>query len=72
MAGANAILRRIELLGWATSVHHVNGVVEMHAVKLPDGDPVHIARVIDGDGEAETYRCACLLAEAVGVEPEGG
>jgi hypothetical protein len=72
MSTPTAILRRVESLGWATSAHHVNGVVEMHAVKLPDGEPVHIARVLDGDSDAETYRCACLLAAAVGVDLEDG
>ena len=31
-----------------------------------------IARCNDGDGPNEQYRCACLLAEACGVELEDG
>jgi hypothetical protein len=50
----------------------VNGVVEMHAVKLADPDEQHIARVIGGDGEPECYRCACELAQMVGIDLEDG
>ena len=44
----------------------------MHAVKLDGTEVPHIARVIDGDGEAETYRCACELAQMVGIDLEDG
>jgi hypothetical protein len=63
---------RVEALGYAVSIHHVNGVVEMHAVKLADPDEQHIARVIDGNGEPECYRCACELAQMVGIDLEDG
>jgi len=66
------ILKQIESLGYAVSVHRVNGVVEMHAVQLAYPCAQHIARVIDGDGEAESYRCACELAQMVGVDLEDG
>jgi hypothetical protein len=33
------ILRQIELLGYATSVHRMGEYAELHAVKLPDGEP---------------------------------
>ena len=62
----------IAALGYAVSVHHVNGIVEMHAVKLADPSEQHIARVIDGDGPEEDYRCACELAQMVGVDLEDG
>jgi hypothetical protein len=53
------ILKQVRSLGFAVSVHRVNGVVEMHAVKLSDSSEQHIARVIDGNGADESYRCAC-------------
>ena len=62
-----ALVAQIESLGWATSVHHISGVVEMHAVLKADPDQQRIARVIDGDSEVETHTCACLLAESVGI-----
>ena len=43
-----AILRQIESLGYATSVHRMGDYCELHAVQVPAGEPVHIARV-DGD-----------------------
>ncbi len=58
VATARAVLRQVESLGYAVSVHRVNGVVVMHAVKLADPFEQHIARVIDGDGREEDYRCA--------------
>jgi hypothetical protein len=45
-------------------------VVEIHAV-ASDGS-FEIARCNDGDGEEETYRAACLSAEACGVDLEDG
>ena len=62
------ILNHLELLGWAVSVHRVNGTVEMHAVLQRNPDTYHVARCNDGDGDGEAYRCACLLARAAGVE----
>jgi hypothetical protein len=49
----------------------VNGVVEMHAVKLIDPAELHIPRVIHGDGPEEE-RCACELAQMVGIDLEDG
>jgi hypothetical protein len=66
------ILELIASLGYAVSVHRVNGVVEMHAVKLADPSEQHISRVIDGDGTEEDYRCACELAQMVGIDLEDG
>ena len=42
---------------------------ELHAITLPDGKPVHIARV-DGDSDDELFRAACELASMVGVRGE--
>ncbi len=69
-----AILGHIRSLGYAVSVHRVNGVVEMHAVLLADPSPdnMHIARCLDGDGPEESYVTACALAEMVGVELDDG
>ena len=67
-----ALLAQVQFLGYATSVHLINGVTEMHAVLKSDPDQQHIARVIDGNGAVEQYRCACLLTEMVGIELEDG
>ena len=32
--------------------------VELHAMKLPAGEPVHISRVIGGDSDGEVMRAA--------------
>ena len=56
----------------ATNMHGRNGVVEMHAVQLAYPCAQHIARVTDGDGPAEDYRCACELAQMVGIDLEDG
>ncbi len=66
------MLEHVRSLGYAVSVHHVNGVVEMHAVRLADRAEQHIARVIDGDGPEEDYRCACELAQMVGIDLDDG
>ncbi len=63
-----AILGRIEGIGYLVKEFRINGTVEFHAVKIPEGEPVHVARCNDGDGELETYRAACLLERAVGME----
>ena len=36
--------------------------VELHAVKLPEGEPVQVARVLGGDTDAEVMRAAFELA----------
>ena len=68
----DAILCQIESLGYKVSEFHINDMVEMHAVLLSDPDQQHIARVADADDESETYRCACLLAEMVGIDLADG
>jgi hypothetical protein len=45
------------------------GVIELHAVPLPLGEPVYVSRV-DGDGPDELYVAACELAPMVGVDLE--
>lgn len=67
-----SILNHIRRLGYHVSVHRVNGTVEMLAVKFFASEAPQIARCDDGDGVDETYRCACLLATAVGIELEDG
>ena len=44
-----AIFKQIESLGYAVSVHRMDGYVEMHAVLLSDPDHQHIARNDDCD-----------------------
>lgn len=69
---ATAILSHLWGIGYAISVHRVNGTVEMHAVKLGGSTDPQIARCADGDGPDEEYRAACLLATACGIELEDG
>ncbi len=66
------ILNQIHALGYAVSVHRLNGTVEMHAVLLRDPDVFHVARCNDGEGGEEAYPAACLLARACGIELEDG
>jgi len=69
---ADPILQRIRELGYKVSVFKINDTVEMHAVKLDCTEPPQIARCNDGDGPDEEYRCACLLAQAVGIDLRDG
>jgi hypothetical protein len=39
-----AILRHIESMGYATSVHQMGEYVEFHAVPIPTGEPVYVSR----------------------------
>lgn len=75
------LLRHISARGLSVSVFRLPasllgtqpGAVEMHAVGLStDPSGQHIARVIEGEADDLDYRCACLLAEAVGIELEDG
>jgi hypothetical protein len=68
MALTESILAQIRSAGYAVKFFKINGTVEMHAVHLPGEYKPQIARCNDGDGPEETYRCACLLAEAVGID----
>ena len=54
----DAIIRQIEALGYAFSVHRI--------------EPVWMARNIDVDGEIETYKVACALAELAGIKLDDG
>jgi len=67
------ILGQIRSLGYAVSIHRVNGVTEMHAVLLKDPSPdnIHIARNLDGNGPDDEYNAACALAEMLGIDLEG-
>ena len=67
---AYAIVNQIQSLGYIVKTFRNNGKVEMHAVKLDGLQEPQIARCEDGDGPQEEYRCACLLAEAVGIDLE--
>ena len=67
--GADAILRHLQSLGWATNFYRVDHYAELHAVWRRDPDSYHVARCNDGDGDGdeEVYCAARLLAEACGV-----
>jgi hypothetical protein len=65
-----SILRQIESLGYATSVHRMGDYVELHAVRPPDGDDLKIARA-EGDGDDVVYRAVYALAAMCGVVLEG-
>jgi hypothetical protein len=64
------ILRHLELLGFLTSVHRMGDYCELHAVKLPNAEIVHIARA-DGDRDEDVFLAACELARMCGVELDG-
>jgi len=74
------LLRQTTALGYIVSVHRVGSSllgtigpsVEMHAVDQSGKLPPQIARCNDGDGEDEAYRCACPLAQSVGINVEDG
>ena len=75
------LLRHISSLGYTVSVFRfpssVLGTrpasVEMHALDLSEDPPVkHVARVVEGEGGNLDYRCACLLAEMVGIDIKNG
>lgn len=74
------LLRHVTGLGYAVSVFRLPssllgqpGAVEMHAINLSVDPPQqHVARVLEGEAGDLDYRCACLLAEAVGVDLEDG
>ena len=44
----------------------VDTLVELHAVKVPDGALVYMTRHADGAGDDEAYAAACELAALVG------
>jgi hypothetical protein len=68
-----AIIRFIESLGYAVSVHHMREYVEMHAILLKDPDAgYHLARNGDGDND-EIIRisynpCALRLFKAANID----
>ena len=72
MSVADALLSQIKRLGWTVSIHRVNGTIEMHAIPLDGESDPQIARCNDGDGPEEYFRCACLLASAVGIRLDDG
>ncbi len=73
---SDAIIKQIESLGYAVSIHRipasllgtVGAFVELHAVKVPEGEPVCVARNADGAGDDELYSATCALAKIVGIE----
>jgi hypothetical protein len=76
-----SLLRQITSLGWIVSVHRipasllgtVGAFVEMHAVDPRKDPPVqHLARLGVDEGGDTDYRCACLIAEAIGIHLTDG
>jgi hypothetical protein len=76
-----ALPRHVTSLGYTVSVFRfpssVMGTrpacVEMHALDVSQDPPAkHVARVVEGEGGALDYRCACLLAESLGIDLEDG
>jgi hypothetical protein len=68
MAVSDSIIKQIEDLGYAVSVHVMPGYVELHAVPLSGEGEVKLARCGDGDDEQATYRCAVELARMEGID----
>ncbi|HEV2294106.1 MAG TPA: hypothetical protein VGR35_09620 [Tepidisphaeraceae bacterium] len=75
------LLRQITSLGYVVSVHRIPAsllrtvppFVEMHATDLQSDPPrQHMVRIAEDEGGDTDYRCACLLAEAVGIDLEDG
>jgi hypothetical protein len=75
------LLRHISARGLSVSVFRLPasllgtqpGAVEMHAIDLSTDPPTqHVARVIEGEAGDMDYRCACVLAELVGIQLEDG
>ena len=64
------IIRHLDELGYACSVHDMGDYVEAHAVALPDGEPLYLVRV-EGNTETDVFSAVCELAEAVGVDLDG-
>jgi hypothetical protein len=71
MTLTDIILAQIRSLNYVVKIFRINGTVEMHAVDLTGERAPQIARCNDGDGPDEEYRCACLLAGAVGITMGG-
>ena len=75
------LLRHVTSLGYTVSVFRFpssplgtfSACVEMHALDLSHDQPTkHVARVAEGEAGDVDYRCACLLAELVGLALEDG
>ncbi len=73
------LLRHITALGFTVSVFRfprslygtTPAGVEMHAIDAYKESPVkHVARVGEVEGGDLDYKCACLLAEMVGIDLE--
>jgi hypothetical protein len=71
------LLRQVSSLGYIVSVFRFPASllgsrpasVEMHAIDPSDDPPTkHVARVVEGEAGDLDYRCACLLAELVGMQ----
>jgi hypothetical protein len=76
-AAARALLGHVRRLGYHVSVHvlpssllgTVPACVELHAVVAATGEQ-HVAKAAADEPDAE-YRCACAMAEMVGIRLEG-
>jgi hypothetical protein len=76
--GTGAILRQISSLGLLVSVHRLPSsllrtipeTTEMHALN-PGTSERFVARVAEEHSADADYKCACALAEQVGIDLEG-
>ena len=66
-AASARLIAGIEAAGYAVSVHHMRKYVELHAVHLRGDRVPHVTRC-EGDGKAELYQAARVLAGMVGVD----
>lgn len=72
-----AVLRQVAGLGFVVSVHRLPSSLlgrtgentEMHAVK-PDTGELFLVRTIEPHSPDADYRCACVLAQKVGIRLE--
>jgi hypothetical protein len=80
MSTTDAILKQIQSLGYAVSEHRipssllgtVGACVDLHAVKVPEGEPIWMARNADGDGEPEAYAAARELPAMAAIDLKDG
>lgn len=67
-----SILHQIACRGYAVRMRRAEGAVVIEAISLDDPAQRHMSRSLDGEGEDETRRAACALANMMGVELKEG
>ena len=66
----DTILDAIRSHGYIVTLQKVGGITEIHALGVSLTSEPHIFRCVDGDGPEEMQRCARLLAQELGIDPE--